>query len=91
VSTRSSGKPPRYTQLVEWDGKLLPRALVEPQYNPPAKTCGWCGGLGRVPEQLDDDRLPVMAVCQSCQEYCPACGKWRKKGHACLEKRHDLP
>jgi hypothetical protein len=71
------------SRLVEWDGRLIPRALIEPDLNPPPGTCSRCGGLGSIPEQLDDDRLPVMVPCYRCREFCKTCRKWLRKGHTC--------
>jgi hypothetical protein len=73
----------RTPRFVEWDGKLVPYAMVAIRETIAPGTCAICGGLGRVPEQLDDDRLPVMAPCWSCREYCKKCAAWKKKGHMC--------
>lgn len=69
--------------LVNWDGKLIPRCVVEPDLNPPKGSCTRCGGLGRVPEQIDEDRHDVMVPCFMCQMFCKTCGRWRAKVHVC--------
>lgn len=70
----------RTPQYVEWAGKLVPRSLVE-GFPGREGSCGYCQGLGLVPEQLDEDRWPVMVPCV-CQRYCKVCQKWvTRDGH----------
>lgn len=66
--------------LVDWDGKLVPRALVE---GVPARgACPNCGGLGEIPEEIDEDRWSTMVPCWRCRRYCKACKAWvLKEGH----------
>lgn len=70
-------------ELVNWDGKLFPRCLVTGGPVPEG-ACPQCGGIGSVPEQIDEDRLPVMVPCQACQVLCKRCRQWRKKVHDCV-------
>jgi hypothetical protein len=50
----------------------------------PPGVCVHCGGLGVVPEKVDDDLLDEMVPCFWCRRYCKACGQWvQKSGHEC--------
>jgi hypothetical protein len=71
------------SKYVDWGGKIVPRSAVKPMEPIEAGTCGRCGGLGAVPEQIDDDRHDVMVPCYACQVFCKACGKYRTKPHEC--------
>ena len=70
----------RGRDLVDWDGALIPRALVEDVQVKGA--CPSCGGLGLIPEQIDSDRWPTVVPCDRCRRYCATCRKWvEKKDH----------
>lgn len=78
------------SRFVEWGGKLWGRSFFEPSlWEPlPPGTCPRCGGLGVVPEQIDEERYDVAVQCPSCQMWCKVCRKWvKREGHQCGAKR----
>lgn len=75
------------SRFVEWHGKLWPRSFFDPPVDLPAGICGWCGGLGVVPEQIDEERADVMAPCPHCRMWCKACRAWVERAeHQCEGK-----
>lgn len=72
------------SRFVEWNGKLWGRSFFDPPDDLPPGTCGWCGGLGVVPERIDEERFDVAVRCQHCQKFCTGCRQWVKRdGHEC--------
>lgn len=76
------------SRYVEWGGKLWERGF----FNPPLKlspgTCPNCGGLGVVPESIDEERYDVAVPCHYCRMYCKTCGKYvKRKDHVCGEAK----
>jgi hypothetical protein len=52
---------------VEWNGKNWPRSFFDPPPDLPPEMCGWCGGLGVVPHQIDEERYDVAVTCPHCR------------------------
>jgi hypothetical protein len=74
------------SRMVRYGGQLFPRGLFEPPLNPPRGACVHCGGLGHVPEQIDEDLPDEMVPCSWCQIYCRKCKRWvTKKDHVCQQ------
>ena len=76
------------SRFVRWGDKLWERAFFDPPPNLPPGTCAWCGGLGVVPEQIDEDRYDVAVACPSCRTWCPHCHAWvQRANHQCHEAK----
>lgn len=76
----------KQSNYVKWGRNLVPRFLCEPDDFRPGE-CSRCGGLGLIPEMIDDEQHEEMVPCFMCREYCKACGNWvRKSGHECKPK-----
>ena len=60
--------------LVNWHGKLVPRWLVtlSPVEFVPV-TCRVCGGLGEIPETIDEENFDVMVPCYACGSKVNQC------------------
>ena len=70
------------SRFVEWGGKLWGRGFFEPPLDLPAGTCVQCGGLGVVPEQIDEERYDVAVPCWRCRMFCKTCKDWvEREGH----------
>lgn len=63
------------SRFVNWGGKLIHGASLEPEVNPPAGSCPICGGMGSVRESIDSGRSDVMVTCWRCD----GSGKFVKK------------
>lgn len=70
------------SRLVKFGGKIYPRYLFEATGSDP-RDCPQCGGLGVVPEQLDDDRIDEMVPCPTCKMWCKRCKRSVPKSHVC--------
>lgn len=69
---------------VEWEGKHYPASFFAPEPDPPRDTCPRCGGLGVVPEEIDEERYFVAFPCPECRWLCRRCGqRGRRSGHTC--------
>jgi len=76
------------SRFVEWGGKHWGRNFFDPPANAPRGVCVRCGGLGVVPETIDEERYDVAVPCPSCRFYCKPCGRWVKRnGHQCREAK----
>lgn len=72
------------SRWVEWRGTSLPRGLFDPPLDLKPGTCPRCGGLGVVPERIDEEKYDVAFPCQDCRMFCKTCRKWVKRaGHKC--------
>lgn len=68
---------------IRWHDDLFPSFMFGELVHSPG-VCVFCGGLGVVPEQIDEDRFPVAVPCWRCQVHCGRCRKWvTKEGHTC--------
>lgn len=73
------------SRFVEWRGKLWERLFFDPPLDLPPDTCGHCGGLGLVPEQIDEERYDVAVACPWCRVFCQTCHNWvTRTGHKCF-------
>jgi hypothetical protein len=74
------------SNFVRWGDRIVPRCVCEPPDDIPPGECVECGGLGLIPEMVNDDRLDEMVPCYRCQKYCRECKEWVKKAaHECSE------
>jgi len=75
---------------VKWGNRLVPRSVVEPDFDPDRYLpglCPRCGGAGMVAETLDEEQFDVACACPQCQMFCHACNAWvKREGHTCEEK-----
>ena len=72
------------SRFVEWGGELWGREVFNPPFNLPPGVCTWCGGLGVVPEQIDEERFDVAVPCWQCQMFCKQCRHWvTRQNHTC--------
>lgn len=65
---------------VRWHDELFPSLMFGELIHSPG-ICSWCGGLGVVPEQIDEERFPVAVPCGHCQMHCDHCRKWVTREH----------
>ena len=73
------------SQWASWKGRPFPRRLLMPHPSDPPGSCVECGGLGMVPERLDEERMDVMVACWRCTTWCNICGKRvAKSAHVCV-------
>ena len=70
---------------VKWGRDLVHRDALHPPADYKPGVCTECDGLGVVPMELDPERYAEMVPCQSCNEYCPVCRTYfrRGTGHHC--------
>ena len=74
----------RRSPFVTRNGTFVPRVLIDPWPDDDPKVCGACGGLGSVPETIDEERYDVLVPCEWCQRYCKTCKEYvPKEGHEC--------
>jgi hypothetical protein len=72
------------SRFVEWGGKYWERAFFEVPLDLPPGVCGHCGGLGVVPESIDEERYDVAVHCPWCRLFCRHCRAWVKRAeHVC--------
>jgi hypothetical protein len=75
------------SRFVEWEGKLWGRGFFDPPLDLPPGACGWCGDLGVIPEQIDEERFDVAVPCPHCRMFCRPCNAWVvRRDHRCKEK-----
>ena len=75
------------SRFVEWRGKIWPRSFFDPPIDLPPGACGWCGGLGEIPEQIDEEKADMMVPCPHCRMWCKPCRAWVKRaGHNCYQE-----
>jgi hypothetical protein len=67
--------------------ELFSRSEVLPPLDLKPGVCVHCGGLGAVPEMIDEELPDAMVPCDWCRVYCKACDKYvLKTGHDCKPK-----
>ena len=75
------------SQWVEWGGKLWHYRFFQPDLDLKPGTCPTCGGLGVVPQQIDDERYDIAVPCDRCKMFRKTCKQWvKREGHTCETK-----
>ena len=72
------------SRWVEWGGKHWSASFFDVPYDLPPGLCARCGGLGVVPETIDEERFDVAVPCERCHMWCTACRAWvKREEHVC--------
>lgn len=67
-------------------GGWWPRSPFEydPVFDKASPSCPRCGGLRKIPEPIDEEKLDALVPCPHCQMWCLDCKRYvTRKGHVC--------